>query len=87
MRPNGYATIVGPDHPVKEMDTFTCGHCNTVVVCHSTDGGKVDIGGSCRICWTLICGPCADKGKCDPFEKKLERMEQRGRLRRELGVG
>ena len=29
----------------------------------------------------------ADKLGCDPFEKKLERMESRDRLLRSLGVG
>ncbi len=29
--PQGYVTIVEPGQQTKEIDTFTCGHCNTIV--------------------------------------------------------
>lgn len=82
LRPGGYAIIVDPAlaKPV-EADTFTCGHCNGIVFCQATPSlPKPDIGGFCRLCYKHICGKCADKRSCDPFEKKLERMEQRARF-------
>lgn len=38
------------------------------------------------MCFKNICGPCADLGKCTPFEKKLEQMEARGRLFQAAGL-
>lgn len=66
----GYMVIVDPSAPDKEWDTITCCHCNAVVRC------KADPGGFCRLCMKAVCGPCADLGACQPFEKKLEAMEK-----------
>jgi hypothetical protein len=83
-RPGGYAVITDPDAPVREIDTFTCGHCNRVVhVPPRCD--PATLGGQCKMCMTLICPACAGKPGCDPFEKKLERMEARGRALRSYG--
>lgn len=82
LRPGGYAIIVDPalSKPI-EQDTFTCCHCNRIVFLKASPNvPKPDIGGFCRLCMKNTCGPCADKGTCEPFEKKLERMEQRARL-------
>lgn len=77
--PGGYATIVNPDGHVEETDTFTCTHCNQVVfVKPATD--PTEMGGFCLSCMRHICGPCADLGRCTPFEKKIEQMEARERL-------
>lgn len=80
-RPQGYATIVGPDAPIKEWDTITCKHCQRVVFV------RKDPGGFCRCCMAPVCGPCADNGSCAPFEKRLEEFERaaiRGRILTEL---
>lgn len=81
----GYAVLFGPNDSTRECDTFTCAHCQFVVFvkpkCDPSEAG-----GFCRLCFKHICGPCADKGACDPFEKKLERMEARGRLMRQIGI-
>ena len=71
----GYATLTGPfGGSVKEADTFTCAHCNTIV--HITYRHPVeDLGGRCSICDGLICSRCVATGQCDPFEEKLKRME------------
>lgn len=55
-----------------ELDTVTCIHCNTVVFV------KMDMSnvGFCRKCMDHVCGPCADSGKCLPFEKQLEDFEK-----------
>lgn len=81
----GYAVLVGPDAPMRECDTFTCSHCQFVVFVKPKCDPS-ELGGFCRLCFKHICGPCADKGMCDPFEKKLERMEDRGRLMRQIGI-
>jgi hypothetical protein len=70
----GYATMSGPFGFKKEADTFTCGHCQRVV--HVTYKVPIDqLGGRCGVCDTLICPVCVQTGRCEPFEKKLQRME------------
>lgn len=81
--PGGYAVIVGPDHPVVELDTFTCFHCQRIVHVKPKEDPST-LGGFCRLCFKHICGPCTDKGACDPFEAKLERMERSASLRRAI---
>jgi hypothetical protein len=71
---SGYATLSGPFGMRKEADTFTCGHCQKVV--HVTYKKPIDeLGGRCTVCDTLICPECVNTGTCEPFEKKLKRME------------
>jgi hypothetical protein len=71
----GYATLTGPTGSVKEADTFTCGHCGTIK--HVKIGcDPAELGGHCKVCDSLICGPCVARGRCDPIEKKLERVER-----------
>jgi len=80
-RPQGYSIVVEPDKPNAEQDTITCIHCNGIVF---VDAGKdpSDLGGFCMMCHRNICATCAATGKCDPFEKKLERIEGKDRLYR-----
>jgi hypothetical protein len=35
-----------------------------------------DVGGFCRSCARLICGPCVDRDLCRPVEKMLEAIER-----------
>lgn len=81
--PMGYATWTSPDAPVKERDTYTCGHCNRVKHVEPKQRPE-DLGGLCKMCMKLICPVCLKPGTCDPFEKKLERMEAVGRFRRDF---
>lgn len=78
LKPGGYATVSSPDG-IVEADTFTCIHCNTVVVVPVKVSAS-DMGGFCTMCMKPVCGPCADLGKCIPFEKKLEAIERADRL-------
>ena len=72
----GYATITSPEGMKREADTFTCAHCNTIV--HVKPRGPLEeLGGRCTICDSLICQHCVDTRTCDPFEKKLLRLEAR----------
>lgn len=80
---SGYATLTSPLGNRKEADTFTCGHCQKII--HVTYKIPLDqLGGRCTICDTLICPECIKTGMCDPFEKKLQRMEA---VKRYIGIG
>ena len=64
--------------------TFTCCHCNTVTIVEQSARAE-DCGGFCLRCMEPTCKACATNG-CTPFERELERMEARGRLRRSMGI-
>ena len=76
----GYAIITGDWGEVKEYDTLTCPHCNGVSIIRPGSGTKR---GFCFRCDKPTCGkePCLN---CIPFERKLEEMEGRYRLRKAL---
>ena len=75
-RPGGYSIITDPAFSRSiECDTFTCKHCQRIVRVEPMCD-PADMGGRCTVCDSLICKMCLGKG-CDPFEKKLERMEAR----------
>lgn len=70
----------------RECDTFSCKHCNRVVFVNSREMAA-DIGGFCKCCTGLICGPCVDAGTCTPLEKRLQEMERRADALRSYGMG
>lgn len=82
-RPQGYLIITDPCAPPVEADTFTCCHCNRIVIVPPAPQPMP--GGFCRMCMKPCCDLCADKG-CTPFERKLEAMEQRARDQRSLSL-
>lgn len=84
-KPQGYSLVVEPGKGNVEQDTITCIHCNGIVF---VDAGQdpSELGGFCTMCNRNICAGCAATGRCDPFEKKLERSERRGQLLRAAGV-
>lgn len=57
-----------------ERDTFTCQHCNFVVIVQPRCD-PADFGGMCKSCYGLICPKCVGRRVCDPIEKMIERME------------
>lgn len=79
----GFIEITGPEGR-REIETFTCCHCNGVADVPPPTATEV---GFCSLCQARECLPCARKNKCVPFEKKLEAMEARGRLRASMGIG
>ena len=82
LRSFGYATIVS-ENGLVELDTTTCGHCNSVT--HIVPGKRPeDIGGYCPLCDKFLCPKCAG-GPCVPFEKKLEAWEASYHARRSYG--
>lgn len=82
---SGYATLTSPTGQVREADTFTCAHCNSIR--HVMPKGRGFIAYDpqtnarreheytrCGMCSELICEMCLGLG-CMPFEKKLEAFE------------
>lgn len=83
-RAKGAITVTGP-LGTTEIETFTCGHCSQVVsIPFKADKDK--IGALCKPCMQMVCVACAKKGACEPFEKKLKIMEDRGRFLRSIGL-
>ena len=100
LRPQGYAVITSPEPSQAkldgfqcvetrqgntEFDTMACGHCNRIIHVQARNHPE-DIGGLCKQCMSPICPGCVDRGNCDPFEKKLERWEERERTLRSYGI-
>jgi hypothetical protein len=79
-RPGGALICVSPAGEAHS-DSFTCGHCNGVVLVGGKDRAE-DIGGLCKLCMRFTCAACTARGICDPFEKKLERDEASYHARR-----
>lgn len=87
MQHRGYLRIAGPESLV-ESDTIMCGHCNRIVPTRDPQTGRPldSVLVHCHQCDTRICVACAEKARCTPFEKQLEAMETRARLRAAAGV-
>jgi hypothetical protein len=97
-RPQGYATFSSPDAPVVERDTAVCGHCNRIVfvkpgtalttylIPQLNGPDKEAPGAMCRQCMRQVCLPCHAQGRCTPLERRLERMEARGRFLKSVGL-
>lgn len=81
----GYFFSFDPIGVRQESDTFTCHHCNKVVIV-KPKCDPCDLGGLCRICDKMICPACVNKGSCDPLEEKLKRAEDRARTLRSYGA-
>jgi hypothetical protein len=82
-RAGGELTITSPNG-VEIRDTFTCFHCNRVVIV-PLKADPVAIGGMCYQCMKLVCPGCVALGTCTPFEKKLDAMERRADALRSYG--
>ena len=67
---------------VVVVETLTCKHCNKIYPRPKSR----EPSGYCHMCFSPVCLECGKLDKCDVFEKKLERIEQRDRLRRSLGL-
>jgi len=94
--PGGYVTIDAPDKQSqrivlngtvidseKEVDTFSCAHCQLVVAVKPMCD-PADMGGLCKSCMGLICSHCYDIGTCTPIMKKIEQDEDRSRFLRSM---
>ena len=100
LKPQGYAVVISPEpskikldglqcvearEGVTEFDTLSCGHCNRIIHVQARQD-PTELGGLCKQCMRCICPQCVDHGGCEPFEKKLERWEDRDRTLRSYGV-
>lgn len=68
-----------------EVDSYTCGHCNQVVMVNVGERPE-DIGGLCKQCMSLVCPHCVITGRCEPLEERLAKQEQRYHALRSYGV-
>lgn len=81
LRPGGYLRVDKGNGVIVEADTFTCVHCNGVVVVRAKAAPET-LGKFCQRCGGMTCLPCAAV-ECRPFEKWLDRVEGReGRRQR-----
>lgn len=80
LRPGGYLLITDPERPTVERDTYTCCHCNRIVVVRPGSGTKR---GWCFRCDAAHCGGFRC-WTCVPFERRMEAMENRARLWRAM---
>ncbi len=86
----GYQIIVDPETGTHENDTFTCGHDQYVVDLHPLQQGKTiglnSANGWCFQCDKPLCPRCANRLEagygCEVWEKQMEEIEARDRLRR-----
>ena len=84
-RPQGYLLRVEAGCADVERDTFTCGHCQRIVIVRPK-ADPVSLGGLCKQCMAMICPRCLGRG-CTPWEKQMERMEARAEALRSYGTG
>ena len=79
-RVEGYAIITDDWGATQEMDTFTCCHCNGIQFIRPGSGTQR---GYCFNCNHPTCGRerCLN---CVPFERMIEEMEGRSRLRQAM---
>ena len=97
-KPEGLATIFSPTDSVAnltgrgmvevkegifESATTSCGHCQKII--HVPPRAHPNFLSMCRVCMRVICEECSAKG-CEPWEKKIEQMEERERTLRSYGV-
>mgnify|MGYP001592000488 CR=1 FL=1 len=71
LRPGGYLkseNLMGLE-PTLEMDTFTCVHCQSIVIMHPHRQRPRN---TCRKCMRTTCDQAACVFECDPWEKKFE---------------
>lgn len=83
-----YLVVTGPGGIEHEADLATCNHCQMQMAVPPAKDGKVisRVLPPCAGCGKFICGDCKSKGRCDPWEKQMERSERRAALCRSMGL-
>jgi len=79
--PLGHARYLDEYGKETVIETLTCPHCNKIY--RRPKPGEPS--GFCHMCFCPVCLECGKSDRCDPFEKKLDRLEARARLLREVG--
>ena len=82
MRSLGHAEVADHLGNVRVVETLTCAHCSRVYP--KPQNGEPS--GFCHMCFSPVCLQCGALTRCDPFERKLERIERRDRLWQQLGA-
>ena len=73
----GHAQVTDQYGNSTVFETLTCAHCQKVF--RKPAAGEPS--GFCTLCFAPVCLDCGkNEMKCDPFERKLERIEARARL-------
>ncbi len=80
-RPNGHILITDPDGGDSGGDTVMCVHCQMHWIIKPGSGRSR---GFCFNCGGVTCGKQGCEEHCVPFEKAIEEMEARGRLREQV---
>jgi hypothetical protein len=83
-KPQGYAVETGPDGS-RELDTFTCSHCNRIVPVKPLATPE-DFGGLCKVCYKLVCPACTKIGGCLTWEAQMDAIEARERFLKSAGI-
>ena len=78
----GYIIVVDPERATHEQDTFTCIHCNSIVLVEP--GLTATDFPWCRKCMKPVCEKFTCNDRCLPWERQLAISENRGKLRRAL---
>ena len=81
-KPGGYIIVTDPGAPLHEQDTFTCIHCNKIVLVKP--GGTIADFEWCRKCMKPVCRKQVCQVDCNPWERQLEIQEARGKLHRAM---
>lgn len=81
--PQGYLIGINQGN-VQEADTFTCFHCQKIIIVKPLCD-PADMGGRCNICDSLICPKCVGQG-CTPWEEKMKKIEASYHARRSYGI-
>jgi hypothetical protein len=82
-REGGLAEWTSPEGATRRLKTFTCKHCNNVVVIPER-ATAAECGGWCGMCAHPICQACSDVPECVPFERRCEQIEARERFRQSV---
>jgi hypothetical protein len=82
LNPGGQATYHAPDGTVVEQDTYTCAHCNRIILLKPAQSPY----GGCRQCGGMICSTCVGDVVCKPWERRMEETEARFAMRRSAGL-
>lgn len=78
----GHVEITDAYGQVTVQETLTCAHCQKIY----PKPGTGDLAGFCHQCFKPVCLKCGALDRCDPFEKKLERIEARDAMLRSMGL-
>lgn len=89
LRPQGYGIIIDPELPPVEHDTFTCSHCNKIVIV--PPGWRPEnMPSMCKGCSGYLCLACWNLrmrgADCVTWKQQIDRIEARNQALKSYGV-